>query len=164
MEENIINQEEQIDETQKYLDTIAELKRTSVSRADYDKVREENTKLLQSIVNGQALESSSTEDAAKPSIEELRGKFLSGKDMSNLEYWQTALDLRDALLEKGEKDPFLPHGQKIAATAEDVEAAQRVADVVRECIDYADGDSRIFTNELDRRTVDTAPMMGRRKR
>ena len=43
-----------------------------------------------------------------------------------------------------------------AKSRSDYEAAERVATVVRECIEYAKGDSAVFTNELQRRTVDTA--------
>ena len=45
---------------------------------------------------------------------------------------------------------------KIVPTTEDIECANRVAEVVKECIEYADGDSQLFTNELNRRTVDVA--------
>ena len=67
------------------------------------------------------------------------------------------MKLREALLEKGEKDPFLPYGKNIIPTDEDIATADRVARVLQECVDYADGDSDIFTNELQRITVDTAP-------
>lgn len=156
------NQEEQLGYDY-YIDTINELKKNSVSRADYEKLREENKTLVSSLAAGKAFENDSTESAAKPGIEELRNKFLT-KDMTNLEYWETALDLRDALIESGAKDPFLPYGQKITATAEDVQKAQQVADVVRSCIDYADGNPRLFTQELDRNTIDTAPAARKGKR
>jgi hypothetical protein len=39
-------------------------------------------------------------------------------------------------------------------TDEDVRTAQKVADVLQECVDYAEGDSAVFTNELQRRLVD----------
>ena len=88
-------------------------------------------------------------------INNLRKKlFGKGNNLNNLEYCDTALQLRDALIENGDKDPFLPFGHNVIATESDIETANRVANVMRECIDYAEGDSDIFTNELQRRTVD----------
>lgn len=55
---------------------------------------------------------------------------------------------------EGKPDPFLPVGNQIAPTDDDIAAAERVAKVLQECVDYADGDSAVFTNELQRRTID----------
>ena len=82
--------------------------------------------------------------------------MFENEHQSNLEYWENALNLRQALIDSGENDPFLPYGHKIVPTTEDVECANRVAEVVKECIEYANGDSQLFTNELNRRTVDVA--------
>ncbi len=155
MTDEIITTTETLDETQKYLDTITDLKRNSVSRVEYDKIRDENKKLLETLVNGGTLEAS-TEATPKADIKELRHKFLN-TEMSNLDFWKTTLDLRDAIIESGDKDPFLPFGQKIAPTPEDRQKAENVAAVVRECIDYSAGDPEIFTNELQRRTIDVMP-------
>lgn len=160
MAEEVINggtPTEQTNENQKYLDAIAELKKNSVSRAEYDKIRDENTMLLNSIVSGKTTETASAEEANKPTIEEMRKKIFKTEGLSNLEYWQNVLDLRDALIERGDKDPFLPYGQKIAPNEEDISKAENVSKVVRECIEYADGDSQLFTNELQRRTNEVMP-------
>ena len=92
-------------------------------------------------------------------INELRNKLLKeGSNLNNLDYVQTAVELRDALIAQGQKDPFLPYGEGVLPTAEDVECANRVANVFKECIEYADGDPDIFTSELQRRTVDAGPI------
>jgi hypothetical protein len=144
-----------VDETtQDYIDTIKNLKENSVDRSKYEALRADNKRLLDSIVNGQSVESQAPVN--KPSIDELR-KQVFKEDQSNLDYVTHALELRDALIANGEPDPFLPYGKKIVPTDEDVAAAERVATVLRECVDYAEGDSQIFTNELQRRTVDTGP-------
>lgn len=143
-----------------YIAAINELKANSVDRAKYDQLRSENKRLLDSLVNGQTIEVASKVE--KPSIEELRSKLFKSEDLSNLEYVDTALKLREALIEKGEQDPFLPWGSKIVPTNEDIEAANRVAAVMQECVDYAEGDSEAFTNELMRRTVDTQPTFRRK--
>lgn len=163
--ENIQQNEQNFEEArdQIYADALAEMRNNMVPKDQYDKAMEEIRNLTKIVMEGTG-EIASTE-AASPDIEELRKTFLSGKDMSNLEYWKNTLALREAIMEKGGSDPFLPTGQKISATAEDVEKAQNVADVISECIEYANGDSHIFTNELQRRMVDTGPTMNRgRKR
>ena len=139
------------DMTPDYLAAIKELKQNSVDRAEYDKLRAENKKLLDSIVNGQSVEVESVPE--KKSIEELREAYLK-EDQTNLEYITNTLNLRKALIEEGKPDPFLPIGNQILPTDEDVAAANKVAEVLQECVDYADGDSSVFTNELQRRLVD----------
>ena len=53
---------------------------------------------------------------------------------------------------EGQPDPFLPMGAQIAPTADDEAKAEKAAQIYQECIDYADGDSKLFTQELMRRT------------
>lgn len=154
MEDNNLQPTEVVDDTQKYLDVIAEMQRNSVPKDVVDKLREENARLLNAYANGHV--DTGSAEPPKHDINELRKRFLE-KDMNNLEYAQTTLDLRQASIEAGLGDPFLPIGQKIAPTAEDVQKANQVAAVLQECIDYADGDSAIFTNELQRRTIDVMP-------
>lgn len=139
------------DMTPDYLAAIKELKQNSVDRAEYDKLRAENKKLLDSIVNGQSVEVESVPE--KKSIEELREAYLK-EDQTNLEYITNTLNLRKALIEEGKPDPFLPIGNQILPTDEDVAAANKVASILQECVDYAEGDSSVFTNELQRRLVD----------
>lgn len=150
-----------VDETtQDYIDTIKNLKENSVDRSKYDQLRAENKKLLDAVVNGQAAEA----EQAKPKadIGELRKKVFTREEQSNLDYCKSVLELRSALIESGETDPFLPSGSKTLPTEEDIATAQRVADVMQDCIDYANGDSNVFTNELMRRTVDTGPIKRRK--
>ena len=91
----------------------------------------------------------------KEEIDDLRNElFNSPRELNNLEYITKAMELRDALIENGEPDPFLPVGKQISPTRDDIEGAEKVAQVYRECIEYADGDSEVFTNELMRRTRD----------
>ena len=144
------------DNTNDYIDQIKKLKESSVSKDDYDKLKADNKKLIDALANGTQLEGKvEPKIDAVENINELRKKlFGKGNNLNNLEYCKTAVELRDALIEKGERDPFLPFGHNVVATDSDHETAERVANVMRECIEYADGDSDIFTNELQRRTVD----------
>lgn len=136
-----------------YLDAIKDLKSNSVPRSEYEALKADNKRLLDAYVNGQRVETPEKEE--KADIGQLRSNLFK-EDVNNLDYWTNALKLREALIAKGEPDPFLPIGKKITPTNEDVEAADRVASIVKECIDYAQGDSAVFTNELQRRTIDTA--------
>lgn len=139
------------DNTQDYLEAIKTLKQNSVDRSKYEELRAENKKLLDSIVNGTDVDLPAKDE--KKSIEELRANYLK-EDQSNLEYITNTLALREALIAEGKPDPFLPIGEQILPTDEDVAAANKVAQVLQECVDYAEGDSNVFTNELQRRLVD----------
>lgn len=138
-----------IDNSQ-YIDALNQLKQNSVDRSKYDALKAENKKLLDSIVNGTEIAQPVEE---KKSIEELRANYLK-REQSNLEYVTNALALREALIAEGKPDPFLPVGSQILPTDEDVTKANDVATVLKECVDYAEGDSDVFTNELQRRLVD----------
>lgn len=162
MAEELITQTEDTTVEQDYIDQIAQLKQNTVSKAEYEKLRADHKKAMDALINGGQIET--TEKAPVDKNQLRKELYCNEPNLSNLDYWKKTLELRQAIIDEGGKDPFLPYGQKIAPTAEDKEAAERVATIVQECIDYADGDSRIFTNELDRRTIDTAPMMGRKRR
>ena len=151
-EKELMNEQSVVDDTTvDYIDTINKLKQNTVDKAKYEELRLENKKLLDSIVNGQEIEIAK-EHQARP-VQEIR-KELFGKEHNNLEYVKLSLELREALMAKGEPDPFLPIGRQIAPTIQDEETAARAAQIYQECIDYANGDSEVFTNELQRRTRD----------
>ena len=144
------------DNTQDYIAAIKELKQNSVDRSEYDKLRAENKKLIDAVVNGQpGQEEQVVVRHSKEQIDDLRNDlFNSPRELNNLEFITKAMELREALMENGEPDPFLPVGKQISPTRDDIEGAEKVAQVYKECIEYADGDSEVFTNELMRRTRD----------
>lgn len=146
-----------------YIAAIAEIRRTTVPMDDYNKLREEKRQLINALVSGKTPEGLVPE-APKVSPDDLRKKlFGSGADnLSNLEYVETALTLRDSLIGAGERDPFLPVGDKVQITSDTIDTAERVATTLRECVDFAQGDSGIFTAELQRRTKDISLPRGRR--
>lgn len=144
------------DNTQDYIAAIKELKQNSVDRSEYDKLRAENKKLIDAVVNGQpGQEEQVVVKHSKEQIDDLRNDlFNSPRELNNLEFITKAMELREALMENGEPDPFLPVGKQISPTRDDIEGAEKVAQVYKECIEYAEGDSEVFTNELMRRTRD----------
>lgn len=145
------SEEEAVD----YLAVIEDLKKNTVDKKSYDRIVAENKRLLQAYVNGEKPE----EPEKKVSIEETRKKLFGedAEELTNLEYAQAVLDLREAVMDNGGNDPFLPIGFKVLPDQADIDAAQRVADVLQQCIEYAEGDNGVFTNELQRRMVDAAP-------
>lgn len=144
------------EQTTDYIAAIAELKDKSVPKEQYLKLKEENTKLLKSLINGETLEG--VEQPSRTDVAELRKQLYSGEvELSDIDYLKKSLELRSALIEQGERDPFLPFGEKITPTNEDIEAAERCAKIVQECIDYANGDNSILINELQRVMIDTGP-------
>ena len=144
------------DNTQDYLAAIKELKENSVNRSEYEKLRAENKKLIDTVVNGlPGQEEQVGVKHSKEQIEDVRNElFNSPRELNNLEFITKTMELREALMENGEPDPFLPVGKQISPTRDDIEGAEKVAQVYKECIEYAEGDSEVFTNELMRRTRD----------
>lgn len=146
----------------RYIEAIKNLKKDTVSKKSYDKVVEENKELLNAILNGGELKGNvESKEVESVDIKALREKLygLKSKDLSNLEYVDTTLKLRKALMDAGQEDPFVGRGSKLSPTKDDYDTADRVAKVFEECIEYAQGDSAIFTQELQRRTInDTLPL------
>lgn len=139
-----------VDDTQvDYIEAIKNLKQNTVDRSKYDELKAENKKLLDSIVNGQTVDVEQQPQYRDVNV--IRDELFN-HEHNNLEYMKLSLELRNTLIAKGERDPFLPYGSQIAPTPEDVEKAEKAAQIYQECIDYADGDSKLFTQELQRRT------------
>ncbi len=136
------------------LTALKELKEKTVSKEKYEKLEREHAELLKSYVEGNPLPEDQKQESK--TIKELReATFKEG--ISNIEFAENSLKLREAILEESGEDIFVPKGKKIIATEEDYAAAQRVADVLEQCIDSAEGDNQVFTNELQRRTIDIMP-------
>ena len=136
---------------------LKEAKENSVSKEEYEKLKEENSKLIGEVINGGGHEPNGdnevTPEKADEVIDNLK-KELYGPNcdqLNNLEYWKKTLALRKAIIDKGEPDPFLPIGNKITPTPDDESKASRVAEVVQQCIDEAEGNSEVFTAILQSR-------------
>ena len=106
------------DNTQDYLAAIKELKEKSVDRSEYEKLRAENKKLIDAVVNGQpGQEEQVVVKHSKEQIDDLRNDlFNSPRELNNLEFITKTMELREALMENGEPDPFLPVGKQISPT------------------------------------------------
>jgi len=121
---------------------------------------EANKKLQNEIING-GYESSTEEKEQPVDIQALRNDLFT-KDLSNLDYCTKALQLRNALIEKGENDPFLPIGEKIQPTDEDIKCAEKVADGLQRMIDESNGSPDAFNALYQSRVVD--PVLPRKRK
>ena len=148
--DNSVTGQENVDDSVDYISALNEMKKNSVSRSEYEKLKADNKRLLDSIVNGT---SENVEVLPKKSIEELRKNFMK-EGVSNLDYWKNALELRERLIEEGQPDPMIPTGVRVAANQMDYDGVEKLVSGIQHCIDYANGDSQLFTNELQRITRD----------
>ena len=158
LNENMLNAEESNpeDTSVNYINAINKLKATTVSKESYDKLMDENRNLIESLTNG----TYETQKEDKPIVDateiKRRQDDLFNHENNNLEFWKKALALREAQLQYSHTDIFAPSAsESFTPSEESTRTAQKVANIVQECIDYADGDSELFTQELQRRTVDT---------
>ena len=147
----VVPGEEVVDNTD-YITAIKELKQNSVDRSKYDQVVAEKKALLDALVNGEEVQ---VPNASRRTNDEIRKEMFSqNSGLSNIEYAKDALELRENLISEGKPDPFVPYGRQYSPTDEDIACASKVATILQECIDYAEGDNTVFTNELQRRMVD----------
>lgn len=166
-EEQITQQTTQVEETikgdnQEYLDAIKKLQENTVSKEEYEKLKKNNSNLLKAVLDGNGNQPAKQEDK-KRSNDELRKIIFSEDGCSNLEFIEASLELRENILEEEGKDIFLPYGKQISPDEDDVKASERVVKVFKECVEYANGDSDIFTNELQRRTIDVMPIATKKR-
>ena len=123
---------------------IEELKKNSVSKEDYDKVVMERDDAYKALLDGQKpevhIETKEDKDKRIKTLrEELYGKKIETSNMKNLDYWEKTLELRNALMENGEEDPFLGGFIKEGTVLEDADydKAQKCADVLQGIVDDA---------------------------
>lgn len=127
---------------------LNDLKKNSVSKADYEKLERENRELIDQVINGGgASENAQRTPTKEVDIDKLRTELYGpkGQQLSNLEVIDKTLQLREAVIARDGIDPFLPIGANIKPTDFDKERAQAVADTLSECVKEANGDSGVFT-------------------
>lgn len=158
-EKKVKKPEEQ--DTVELLKALKEARENSVPKSEYDKVVKEKEQIVSEIINGGGAGGGQTPSPEQPNIAKLKEDLYGPKcsELSNLEYWEKTLQLRKAIIDKGETDPFLPIGAKISPTSDDVKKANNVAEVVQQCIEECGGNSEVFTALLQSRTNNDSPEM-----
>lgn len=133
---------------EKYIEAIAEMKKNSVSKDEYKKLEEENSKLLKALIDGDQItvDSGTTENVdIDKRIGDLRKElYVDESDLSDLEIASKTLELRGLIIERDgeDSDPFLPTG--ITPTAYDIEKANLVAQELQDAVDKAEGSNEVF--------------------
>ena len=146
-EENVVVE----DNTNDYIAQIKNLKENSVSKEDYNKLKADNKKLIDALANGTQVEGVvEPKVSAIEKINNLRKElFGSGSNsMNDLEMVSKMLELRKEIIDNGGTDPFLPKGHKVRITDNDKECANRVARVLTECVEDAEGSNRRFMSNV----------------
>ena len=135
-----------------YINQINDLKEKTVSREEYERIKNDNKELAKALINGTGANIPGiTKPEEKPDLDDLRKKLFTKKSKNDLEYFTNLLALRDGVMADGQPDPFFPINPEFRATAQDIADAERIATQIREAIDYADGDPGVFSTELQRR-------------
>ena len=129
------------------LEEIKNLKENTVSKEDYNKQVEKNKALMKQIINGGGtkVEAEDTVDLG----EIRKAIFEKGEDMSNRDFWKNVLALRKERLEKEGVDVFLPKGRKTRYTRDDLESAQKVAEVIGQLIKDTEDNPLLFNTLLN---------------
>lgn len=139
------------EEGQDYIQAIKELKENTVPKEQYAKLKAENKQLLDTLVTGGQLE---PEKAEPKKTSDDWAKELVGRH-TNLEYAEIALAQRQAALEEGKPDPFMPVGMNFTQSrATDAQDAQAAADLLQSCVDDSDGDPNVFLGLFQSRVKD----------
>ena len=138
---------------------LKEARENSVSKQEYERLQQENKRLVSEIINGEGNVGNGQPTPEKVDIKALREELYGpkGADLSNLDFWKKTLQLRNAVIEQEGYDPFLPHGAKIKPNEQDVERAEAVAKTVEKCIEDANGNSEVFTALLQAETANDSP-------
>lgn len=135
-----------------YINQINDLKERTVSREEYERIKNDNKELAKALINGTGANIPGiTKPEEKPDLDDLRKKLFTKKSKNDLEYFTNLLALRDGVMADGQPDPFLPINREFRATAQDEADAERIATQIKEAIEYADGDPAVFSNDLRRR-------------
>ena len=158
MDNENINQEQGME--QDYLAQIQELKKNSVSRAQYNKQLEENRKLLNAIVSGDQIEKKEETKQMRTPDEVYNDFIVSDKPRSNVERAKLWIEYRESCKAAGEPDPYASNGTKIKPSAAEIASIDRAQAALEHCIEYSGGNDDIFTTELNRILVDTNPFYG----
>lgn len=125
------------------VNTIKELKDTTVSRDKYEEdvsqLQSERKRLLDIIKNGGDV------DEEEQSIDSLKEQLMSGK-LNNLDYVKNSLLLRQKVLEEQEIDIFEAQGHTVDRQ---IVNGEKVATFLQGCVDKAEGNSQVFTALLN---------------
>ena len=152
-------------EDRNLLKEFEEYKKNSVPKERFDRLAKRNEELTHALTHNQEME----EEAQKPKepnkdkILRLNNELYSDKrkDMTNLDYISKTLELRDAVIEEGGRDPFLPTRGVDKDSPANLAMAERVANGLAQMVEDADGNPEQF-NALYQARVEDVVVPGRK--
>lgn len=142
-----------------WIKAMQEQKANSVPKESYEKLQEENRKLINALKDGTSVSLGEPEE--KKDIAELRKELFNNLEggVPNLEMAKKFVALRDAILEDPKAwDPALPNGKGYKYNPQDEEEAEQVFQLMKHCIEYSEGDNELFTQEFMRHVRDDGSM------
>lgn len=152
MQEENVNVIEKEDNSSDLIETIAQLKKNTVSRELYEKERAEKKEILQKVLNNESIDvtNSAKEDRQLKTIaEEYFDENLSNRDKVVL-----ALEYRNKVIEENgpSADPFVNQSQFSKPTQADYMEAEHIAEGLQYLVDNSetDEDFRIEANRIFR--------------
>lgn len=158
--------EEDVQTAEDYAAYIKRLKENTVPLDKYEALKKDKEVLTKALAGEGPVPEGVQSEAQRPSTDELIKKFVDAgeQNLSNAEYVKTALELRQAIIDEGKPDPFLPNGAKIRPTPQDIAGAQKVADAMQSWLDEATDetgkvDPELFNAFMRKGIAEDTPMM-----
>lgn len=147
MNENEVKNKVELGETEdqdfKLLDEVENLKKNSVPKEEYEKLKLKNKELMKRIVDGGGQEDKPEEAIDLDKIrEELFTNNAEG--LSKREFWDRVLTLRHERLKNEGVDIFLPKGRKTRYTRLDIESANKVDEVISDMLEQSADNPGLF--------------------
>lgn len=133
---------------------ILEMKENTVPKKDYEELEKRHNTLIKKIADGEKIEiekKTLSEEERTKRIGDLRKSLYSeNSNLNNLKFWKNTLELRELLIESGQPDPMVARGKMFDGASEDEQSAEvvKIVDVVNDCIEKANGSSKVFTSLL----------------
>ena len=172
-EEKIENKaaEENPQSAEEYVAIINRFKENTVPKEKYEALLKDKEVLTKALAGEGPVPEGVQEKGKRADINELRKRFINAgeENLSNAQYIKLTLDLRQAIIDEGGTDPFLPHGAKISPTPQDIAGAQKAADAFQSWLDAATDengkiDDELFNAYLKKGIADDSPMLRARLR
>lgn len=157
------------EQEQDYLEAIQNLKDNTVSKEQYEKLRAENKKLLNAVLNDQKADKKEepveTVEQLQNDLKAIKSELANAqeKGMSNLEFTSKALKYREKAMKLGLQDPFVPN-TPTGPEENDFRSAERVAEVLQKCVDDAKGNPATFRNLFEQAVRDDSKIPIKRKK
>lgn len=122
----------------------------AASREEMKRMEEDNRSIMKKLLEGGDIQK-------EPEDTRSIGDIISDmrKDnISDIQYVKDALAYREKCIAEGYGDPFVGKGEKYVPDEREAEKAENLANCLKHCIEYSEGDNQVFLNELNRITVD----------